>query len=97
MLTEDAIALLALLRSFVGPHAKGMGPDVDQLIELWRPNDPSTLRPALDELDRRGFVSVRGGMAMATNAIRTQYGVNGIVSVTVTETMQAYRDGLGMD
>ncbi len=93
MLSDDAESLARLLRSHVGPDAKGVGPDVSQLVALWDGRDLGALRPAIDELARRGFVRVDIGLSMGARDTRLKrYDLRNVVSVTVLEPMQAYLD-----
>ena len=92
MLSENAMELAFLLRSFVGQDGIGVGPDVGQLVECWGDRDPSSLRPAMDELATFGFLNVNEGIGTPYQKIAAEYGLRGVVGVQVTRAMQEWLD-----
>ncbi len=96
MLSPEAMTLMALLRSEVGPDKKGIGPQAGRLMDLWQPHDPADLRPAMDELESFDFITIHCGIAHDSDKRRVHHGLRDVVSVAVTEAMQSYCDNLGL-
>jgi hypothetical protein len=91
MLSENAEELARLLRESIGADKTGVGPDINELLELWGDRDRADLRPALDELANIGFIRINTGMGSAPSGLK-RYGLNDVVGVTVLESMQDYLD-----
>lgn len=94
MLSDNAIELAMALRQHVGADKSGVGPSVPRLVELWGSRNPAALRPAIDELERWGFIRVDKGIGSSSTGIPTDYSVRGIVGVAITEALQEYLDNL---
>ena len=87
--------LAYLLRRREGADRVGVGPDVNQLLKLWGENDPLALRPAIEELEKFGFLRVDRGMPNEVNRVHIEYKVRDIAGVAITERFQEHCDRLG--
>ncbi|MDX2465362.1 MAG: hypothetical protein QNK31_12735 [Porticoccus sp.] len=91
MLSSNGKLLASLLRMKYGADVKGVGPDVTQLITLWGNHSKEGLRPVVDELENKGFITVDKGTGTSTPEIKA-YNLKNIVGITIQEPMQAYLD-----
>ena len=92
MLSDNAMNLAITLRSHVGSDQVGVGPDVKELVELWGGKDPAALRPAMDELERLGFILIDRRLGSPQAWISSEFAVRDVVGVQVTEAFQDYLD-----
>ncbi len=94
MLTKNALRLALLLREEIGPDKVGLGVEPARLIELWADAEPSALLPAINELESLGFARTDTGFPSGPSGIPPQWGLRGVVGVTVLEPLQEYCDDL---
>ncbi len=79
-MTTDSQVFLDELRA---GWSSGSGPDCGQLIALWKPREPSGLRPLLDKLRRDGEIKFNTAIAAGSDRERSLHGLNGIVGITL--------------
>jgi len=96
MLSDNAMKLALLLRQEIGPDKVGLGVEPARLVELWGDAEPIALLPAINELQRSGFVRMDTGIPLGRPSnFPAQWGLRDVVSVTVLEPLQEYCDDLG--
>jgi hypothetical protein len=93
---ESASTLAVMLRMKLGSDVQGTGPDCAQLAEMWSEEDPAALRPAIDELEHKGFIKVNRRIATAHEGIPNELRLRDIAGISVTESLQEYFDELGV-
>ena len=94
LLSDNAMNLAMDIRSREGADRIGVGPDVNQLVELWGSRDPAALRPAIDELERLGFIRVDKAIGSSSVGVSADYNVQSVAGIAITETLQEYLDNV---
>lgn len=61
---------------------------------MWKEEEPSSLRPAIDALERTGFVNVHRGIAMGDSKVPAEFRIKDIAGIAVKERLHEYFDEL---